>query len=213
MTGSVTRLGARARPPLRSPLALAAGATRRTLSPPGVIGCTVIRSARRSVRIARHEFARAIAMDHATIRDLELGEIPLFCVPYDLLRQIAGALARPGSALTGGLGELVTAADCDMLVTAMLCDFEDYAEVPPIDQDTPDGAVARELLRWALAGVVPGRYRPAVLPRCLLATRERLQIASIARSLSLGAKGPELAEFGLALAMLTTSEQPSGARP
>jgi len=42
----------------------------------------------------------------------------------------------------------VTAADCDLLVTAMLCEFEDYAEVPPIDEDTPDGAAARELLRW-----------------------------------------------------------------
>jgi len=29
------------------------------------------------VRIGRHQFARAIGMDHATIRDLELGEIPL----------------------------------------------------------------------------------------------------------------------------------------
>jgi hypothetical protein len=129
------------------------GASRRTLPPPGVIGGAVICCARRSVRIARHQFARAIGMDHATIRDVELGEIPLFCVPYDLLRQIAGALGMPGSALSGGVGELVTAAD-----------FEDYAEVPPIDQGTPDGAVARELLGWALAasrtarpGPTPGR--------------------------------------------------------
>jgi len=152
-------------------------------------------------------------MDHATTRDLELGEIPLFCVPYNLLRHIAGALARPGSALTGGVGELVTAADCDLLVTAILCEFEDYAEVPPIDQDTADGAVARELLRWALAGVVPDRYRPAALPGCLLATGERLQIAAIASDLSAGGHGPELAEFGLALALLATGEQPSAAKP
>jgi hypothetical protein len=130
MTGSVSRLETQTRRRLRSPLALTAGASRRTLSPPGVIGGAVICCARRSVRIARHQFARAIGMDHATIRDVELGEIPLFCVPYDLLRQIAGALAMPGSALSGGVGELVTAADCDLLVTAMLCEFEDYAEVP-----------------------------------------------------------------------------------
>jgi len=42
-----------------------------------VIGGAVVCSARRSVRIGRHQFARAIGMDHATIRDLELGEIPL----------------------------------------------------------------------------------------------------------------------------------------
>ena len=213
MTGSVTSLRTQALRPLRSPLALPAGASRRTLSPPGVIGGAVVCSARRSVRIARHQFARSIGMDHATTRDLELGEIPLFCVPYDLLRHIAGALARPGSALTGGVGELVTAADCDLLVTALLCEFEDYAEVPPIDQDSADGAAARDLLRWALAGVVPDRYRPAALPGCLLATGERLQIAAIARDLSAGGLGPELAEFGLALALLATGDQPSGAKP
>ena len=103
----------------------------------------------------------------------------------------------------------MVAADCDLLVTAMLCEFEDYAEVPPIDQDTPDGYVARELLRWALAGVVPDRYRPVVLPGCLLAARERLQITAIALDLSAGSYGPELAEFGLALSLLTIGEQPS----
>jgi len=212
MTGSVTRLGTQPRRPLRSPRALTAAASRRALSPPGVIGGAVVCSARRSVRIARHRFARAIGTDHATIRDVELGEIPLFCVPCDLLRQIAGVLARPGSALTGGVGELVTAGDCDLLLTAMLCEFEDYAEVPPIDQATPDGVVARELLRWALAGAVPDRYRPVVLPGCLLAARERHQIAAIARDLSASGHGPELAEFGLALALLTVGEQSSDGR-
>src|SRR6266568_1302177 len=125
MTGSVTSLRTQALRPLRSPLALPAGASRRTLSPPGVIGGAVVCSARRSVRIARHQFARSIGMDHATTRDLELGEIPLFCVPYDLLRQIA----------------------------------------------------------------------------------------AIARDLSAGGLGPELAEFGLALALLATGDQPSGAKP
>ena len=89
MTGSVTPPGTQPRRPPRSPLALPAGASRRTLSPPGVIGGAVVCSARRSARIARHQFARSIGTDHATARDLELGEIPLFCVPYDLLRQIA----------------------------------------------------------------------------------------------------------------------------
>ena len=75
MTGSVSRLDKQARRPLRLPLALTGEASRRTLSPPGVIGGAVVCSARRSVRIARHQFARAIGMDHATVRDLELGEI------------------------------------------------------------------------------------------------------------------------------------------
>jgi transcriptional regulator with XRE-family HTH domain len=183
---------------------------RLTVSPPGVIGGALIRAARHSVKLARHELAQAIGLDNETVRDLEHGETALFCVPYDLLRQVAGALARPGSALTGGVGELVTAANCDLLVTAMLCGFEDYAEVPPIDQNTPDGALARDLLRWALAGVVPDRYRPTATARRLLAARERFYVATIARSLSAGARGPELAEFGLTLAMLATDEQSRG---
>jgi len=32
-------------------------------------------------------------------------------------------------------GELLLAAQCDLLVTGMLHEFEEYAEVPPIDED------------------------------------------------------------------------------
>ena len=184
--------------------ARAATTTRRAFSPPGIIGGTVIRCARRSAGIGRHDFALTAGVDHRTMRDVEVGEIPLYCVPYAFLEHVAGALTDSLSSLAGGISELVTAADCDLLVTALLCEFEDFAEVPPIDQDTADGARARELLAWALRGVIPDRYQPAAAPGCLLTGLERLQIAAIARDLDAGAYGAELAEFGNALTVLGT---------
>jgi len=124
----------------------------RTFSSPGVIGGTVIRCARRSAGVGRHDFAYATGVDHRTMRDVELGEIPLYCVPYPFLQRVADELSESLTSLTGGISELLTAADCDLLVTALLCDFEDFTEVPPIDQDTAEGKRARELLAWALRG-------------------------------------------------------------
>ena len=54
---------------------------RLAASPPAVIGGAVIHAARRSAKLARQQFARAIGMDHQTVLDLEHGEIPLFAFP------------------------------------------------------------------------------------------------------------------------------------
>ena len=190
--------------PTRIRPAHAAPGSHRTFSPPGVIGGTVIRCARRSAGIGRHDFAYAAGVDHRTMRDVELGEIPLYCVPYTFLQRVADELTESLTPLAGGISELVIAAYCDLLVTALLCDFEDFAEVPPIDQDTVEGKRARELLAWALRGVVPDRYQPAAAPGCLLTGLERLQIAAIARGLAAGAYGAELTGFGNALTVLAT---------
>ena len=72
------------------------------------------------------------------------------------------------------LGELLLASRCDLLLTGMLHGFEDYAEVPPIDEDGTEAETARELLRWALAGTprtgIASTYHRADCSRRLTST-------------------------------------------
>ena len=70
-------------------------------------------------------------------------------------------------------GQLMLASQCDLLIVGMLRGFEDYAEVPPVDEDSAEGEAARDLLRWALVGVPPGRYETFAPARPLLATHDR----------------------------------------
>ncbi len=171
-------------------------------SAPGVIGGAVIRAARRSAHLTRLSLARALAVSPATVRAWENGTIPLFGVPYGQLRQLADAL-RAASAMAGrDLGELLLASQCDLLVTGMLHGFENYAEVPPIDQDGTTAEAARDLLRWALTGLVPARYHEHALPRPLLADSDVACFAGVASALEAGAEGADLARFGAALVAL-----------
>jgi hypothetical protein len=50
---------------------------------------------------------------------------------------------------------------CDLLIAGILRGSEDYAEMPPTDEDAA-GEAARSLLRWALTGQVPDKYNPYV---------------------------------------------------
>ena len=58
------------------------------------------------------------------------------------------------------LGELLLASRCDLLLTGMLHGFEDYAEVPPIEEDGTEAETARELLRLGIGRGSPGPLSP-----------------------------------------------------
>ena len=67
------------------------------VSPPGVIGAAIVRAARRSARLSRIGLARRLNVSTATVRGWESGIVPLFCVPYGQLQQLAQALDGAGA--------------------------------------------------------------------------------------------------------------------
>src|SRR5262249_48332161 len=138
------------------------------VSPPGVVGGSVIQAARRSAHLTRPSLARLLNVSTATVHAWENGIIPLFSLPYGQLQQLATALNRAGAQVGHEFNELLLASQCDLMITGMLDGFEDYAEVPPIEEHSAAAEMARELLRWALAGQVPNRYRQFASPRPLL---------------------------------------------
>ncbi len=172
------------------------------LSPPGVIGAAVVRAARRSAHLTRPRLARQLSVNVATVRSRENGTIPLFCVSYDQLQQLADALKRSGAEVGRELGELLSASQCDLLLAGMLGGFEDYAEVPPIEEHSTNAEAARELLRWALAGTAPDRYRQYASPRPLLDKHDIDLVTAMARDLLIGSHGHDLVGYGSALIAL-----------
>jgi transcriptional regulator with XRE-family HTH domain len=173
------------------------------VSPPGVIGAAVIRAARRSANLARRRLAQMLPVSQETVRSWETGTTPLFCAPYEQLRFLASALNEAGARVGWEFDEILVAAQCDLLITGMLHGFEDYAEVPPIEEDTPAGWAACVLLRWALTGMVPLRYRPHAVASQLLTEPDIAHVAAAARRLMLNPADSPLATFGAALASLT----------
>jgi len=171
-------------------------------SAPGVIGGAIVRGARKSARMSRRKLARMLAVSSDTVRNWEDGTCPLFCLPYADLCRLAAAFDQAGAKVGCDVAELVLASQCDLLVTGILQGFEDYAEVPPIDEDSTEGKAARDLLGWALAGNLPERYRPFAPARPLLA-QNRTAFTALARELSRGSHGDQLASFGRALAALS----------
>jgi hypothetical protein len=174
-----------------------------SVSPPGVIGGAVLTAARRSAQMNRLELADYVDLSIDMVAHLEGGLWPLFCVRHDRLCELAGALHRAGAEAGNQASELMLASQCDLLLTGILRGFEDYAEVPPIEQDVP-GRAARGLLRWALAGVVPLRYRDYMPPWRLLAEPDVEILAAIARDLRTGSRGNDLVSFGRELERLVT---------
>ena len=171
-------------------------------SPPGAIGGALIKASRRSAGLSRRQLAREMTASQATVRSWENGTSPLFCMSYDQLRRLAAALDQGHGLAPSGLGELLLASQCDLLLTGMLRGFEDYAEVPPIDEPSEEGEHARDLLRWALTGIVPGKYRPRGAANPLLARQDFFALTAIARDLNSGSHGSQLSSYGVAFASL-----------
>lgn len=192
LTGSPDRTGNRA------------GEAFLPVSPPGVIGGAVTTAARHSAGLTRRRLARIVTVSADTVRSWENGTCPLFCVSYGQLCRLAGALDEAGASVGREASELVLVSQCDLLVTGMLRGFEDYAEVPPVDEDGAEGDTARGLLRWALTGVPPERYRPWAPAGALLARQDLIAFTALARDMNAGSHGDQLASYGAALAALTT---------
>jgi transcriptional regulator with XRE-family HTH domain len=188
------------------------GEVRLPASAPGVIGGAVIRAARRSASLSEHRLAGMLAVSLSTVRGWENGSRPLFCVRYDQLRRLAEALRQAGAHVGQETSEIVLASQCDLLIAGILRGFEDYAEVPPVDEDAA-GRDARALLRWALTGQPPHRYSPYALTASLLAAPDVSLFTAIARDLQAGSHGYHLASYGDALVALTGSVNgPEGSR-
>jgi transcriptional regulator with XRE-family HTH domain len=183
---------------LPSPVGVQAGGTFLPASAPGTIGGAIVRAARKSARLSRRKLARMLSISTDTVRSWEDGTCPLFCVPYADLCRLAAAFDQAGAKVRCDVAELVLASQCDLLVTGILRGFED----PPIDEDSTEGKAARDLLRWALAGILPERYRPFAPARPLLAAQNLTAFTALARELSAGSHGDQLASYGRALAAL-----------
>jgi transcriptional regulator with XRE-family HTH domain len=184
------------------PIANGAADCKRPVTPPGVIGAAVIKAARRSARLTHRRLARAARVTPATVHQWESGTLPLYCVGYRDLRQLAETLASAGAIVGTDVAELMAAGQCDLLLTGMLNGFEDYAEVPPIEEPGPRGDLAREFVRWALTGIVPNRFLGFTARRPLLAPADAAAIRSVAYDLHAGTDGPELATFGATILAL-----------
>jgi transcriptional regulator with XRE-family HTH domain len=183
-----------------------AGEASLPASPPGVIGAAVIKAARHSAGLTRRRLARMITASPSSVRSWESGACPLFCLCYDQLCHLAAALDKAGATAGREVRELVLASQCDLLVTGMLHGFEDYAEVPPVDEEGAEGDAARDLLRWALTGIPPERYCPwALTAGPLMARQDLIAFNALAQDLNAGSHGDELASYGAALTALTTS--------
>ena len=116
--------------------------------------------------------------------------------------EAARLAGQPGANVGQEVGEQVLASQCDLLIAGILHGFQDYADLPPIDDDA-DGVGARSLLRWALTGLVPDRYRAYALTGPLLARPDVTMFGAAARDLQAGSCGSDLATYGAALVALT----------
>ena len=192
--------GARLNPHSRRHAARAADAGS---TPPGPIGAAIIRATRRSRRLSQRALAQRLAVARSTLHGWEAGTIPLFCTDFGLLRKLAAALEPAGGDERHMLHTLLLASQCDLLLTGMLRGFEDYAEVPPIDEDTTDGETARRLLRWALTGTAPTLLMLHAPTGHLIAQWYVTRIRVLALLIQAGAHSPDLKAFGCTLAMLT----------
>ena len=171
-------------------------------SRPGVIGAAVIRAARNSAGLPRRRLAQMLSVSHGTALGWENGTTPLFCVPYGQLRTLADALTDAGARVGWELDELLIASQCDLLVTGILHGFEDYAEVPLVEGSSAEAWAARGMLRWALTGIVPMRYRLYAPSGTLLAQPVVKAVLGVARDLHAGAHGFDLVRYGTALMAL-----------
>jgi transcriptional regulator with XRE-family HTH domain len=177
--------------------------SRRAVRParPGAIGGAVLLAARRRAGLTRRSVARLVAVTPAAVRHWEQGTFPLYAVDYRALRQLAEVTAV-------GVGELLIAQQCDLLIMRMLTGDEDFADVPPVDEDNSCGEAVRELLRWAFTGQVPDRWRRLAPSRPLHVADDADRITRLACQLAAGSYGPDLASYGTAILQCTARDQP-----
>ena len=166
---------------------------------PGVIGGALLQAARRNAGLTRRDLARLLAVTRTTVKHWEHGTLPLFDVDYCTLRRAAAITSTD-------LNELLIAQQCDLLIMRMLCGDEDYAEVPPIDEDTAVGETARDLLRWAFTGRAPASQTRPARSRPPPAEADVDYVTAIARELTTGALGKDLTSFGTALLQCMTGD-------
>lgn len=171
-------------------------------SAPGVIGGVIVRASRRSAGLTRRRLAGSLNIDVRALLRLERGIVPLFCLPYDQLRDLAECLSARKPATELLFAELLRAGQCDLLIAGLLLGIEDFAEVPPADEDNQEGQLVRDLLIWAFRGVVPMRYREVVEPGCLIATTDRRQIAAILHHIRAGERDTDRSRYVEALSAL-----------
>jgi transcriptional regulator with XRE-family HTH domain len=183
-----------------------------SVSPPGVIGGAVIQAIRKSAGISCRQLARRLGASPRTARSWETGTCPLFLVTYEDLDRLVTAL-QADARVPCDLAELVLASQCDLLVTSMLHGTEDYAEVPPVDEDSAEGVAARDLLRWAFIGSPPERYSPFALSRPLLAAHDLIAFTAVAHQLAAGSRGGQLASYGRALTAIKIDRPRSQGAP
>jgi transcriptional regulator with XRE-family HTH domain len=178
---------------------------------PGVIGGAMISAARRSADLTREALAERLGTPPRIMAAWETGVVPLYCVTYNQLRDLARVFAEEYAMVPASLDDLLLASQCDLLLAGMLDGSEDYAEVPPIDQGRADGA-ARALVRWALEGTVPAEYAGYARPGPLLPAACVSRVAAIATRLADGSQGDDLAGFGAVLLELAVlpADRPAG---
>ena len=163
----------------------------------------MIKTGRRSAGLTRHQLARLLGTTTAQLRAWETGTAPLYCEPYPQLRRIASTLSQTGAVAGADLAELLLASQCDLLITRMLTGTEDYAEIPPIDENTSEGKATRALLRWALTSQPPAHYGALALRGPLLSRADAERLHALGLALQLGARGSVLVPVGAVIASLS----------
>jgi len=172
-------------------------------SPAGVVAGAVLAAARNSAALTGEDLAGQLGVSGQTVADWESGAQPQCGVRPDQVARLTGVLLKAG-ADPRIVADLSLASECDLLVFGLVHGLDDFlAEVPPVDEDEA-GTAARDLLRWALAGIVPARYgRHAALvaagPLLDLATRTRFEVAAHALAWHLN---PDARAIGRALVAL-----------
>jgi hypothetical protein len=84
----------------------------------------------------------------------------------------------------------------------MLSGFEDYTEVPPIEENGAEAEAPAACSDGHWPGRSPDRYHQHASPRRLLDKKHIELVAAIARDLQAGSHGADLVHFGGALVAL-----------
>lgn len=159
------------------PLARNLAPTRVTTGGYGSVAGAVLRSARRSARVSQARLAATCGVTENTIRAWESGSSPLASIPMRQIEALIAALHQ-ASACRALTADLVTAAWCDLVITASAAGEDTTCLLAdPLIADAAFG----ELMAWSLEGRVPERYLPYATPGPLV--RDQTLIERVRRAL------------------------------